>query len=318
MNYFSLAQNFKIFLNYYCERVGYICRSNIHRLKKLIEMKKSFLAIALALFFIGTTVQAQIQTPAASPGSTVSQRVGLTDVKVEYSRPAMKGRTIFAKEGLVSFGNIWRTGANNATKIDFSNDVTVGGKSLKKGSYAILTKPDAASWEVNFYAYTDGNWMGYVEKTPEASVKVVPQMTSPAVESFSIGFDNITSTGASLQLSWDKTLVSVQIETEVDKAVMANISSVMAGPSSGDYYAAASYYHDNGKDLKKALEWIKKANEGSDKRFWQVRREALILADLGMKKEAIAAAKLSMELAKAAGNEEYVKMNEKSIASWSM
>lgn len=279
-------------------------------------MKKSFLTALLAIVLFAINTNAQIQTPAASPAATVSQKVGLTDVKVEYSRPAAKGRTIFAKDGLVSFGNVWRTGANTVTKIDFSSDVTVEGKALKQGSYAILTKPGTSTWEVNFYSYTNGDWAGYVEKTAVASVTVTPVMVSPKVESFLINFDNITSTGAVLQLSWEKTLVPVKIETEVDKAVMANIERVMAGPSANDYYAAASYYHDSGKDIKKALEWIKKANAGSDKRFWQIRKEALILADLGMKKEAIEAAKVSIELAKTAGNTEYVKMNEESIASW--
>ncbi len=281
-------------------------------------MKKSLFTLLVGVIFMSTNLTAQIQTPSASPAATVSQRFGLTDVKVEYSRPAMKGRTIFAKDGLVSFDNIWRTGANNVTKIDFSTDVTVEGKPLKRGAYAILTKPSTASWDVYFYEYADGNWAGYVEKTPVASVKVVPAMVSPKVESFSIGFDNITSSGATLQLAWDKTLVPVKIETEVDKAVMASINRVMGGPSSNDYYAAATYYHESGKDLKQALEWIKKANEGSNKMYWQVRREALILADLGMKKEAIAAAKLSGELAKTAGNAEYVKMNEQSVKDWSM
>ena len=124
--------------------------------------------------------------------------------------------------------------------------------------------------------------------------------------------------GATLQFGWDNVVVPVNLTVHTDKEVMSSIERAMAGPSTNDYYAAATYYHDEGKDLKMALKWIEKATAGDSPRFWQVRRKALILADLGMKAEAIAAAKQSLELAKAAGNDDYVRMNEKSIKEWSM
>ena len=279
-------------------------------------MKKILLTLFIGSFLIGGNVNAQIETPSPSPGATLNQKVGLTDVTIVYSRPSVKGRKVFAADGLVSYGNLWRTGANLATKIDFSTDVTVGGKELKQGSYAILSKPGESTWEVNFYKYSGGNWGDYTSKTPDAIAMSKPTTISNKVESFTIGLDNLTASGGTLQLMWDHTLVPVQIETAVDKAVMENINRVMAGPSENDYYNAAVYYHESGKDLKKALEWIQKSNKTDSPKFWQVRREALILADLGMKKDAIAAAKQSMTLAKSAGNDEYVKMNEKSIAEW--
>jgi Protein of unknown function (DUF2911) len=273
--------------------------------------------IICCLISISALMSAQITTPAASPSAKIEQKVGLTDIKIDYSRPSAKGRAIFSgKDPLVPFDNLWRTGANSITKISFSDDVTVEGQSLKKGEYGILTKPNATSWAINFYAYDGSNWSSYISKTPAVSVNVVPKTSTYHVESFTIDINNIETSKATLIFSWEKTIVPVNITLDVDKAVMANIEKVMAGPSTNDYYNAASYYHDSGKDLEQALEWVRKATKTDSPKFWQVRKEALILADLGRYKEAIEAAKLSSELAKKAENQEYVKMNEKSISDW--
>lgn len=283
-------------------------------------MKKLVLnCLTLAvLSFFATLANGQIRTPQASPTATLSTTVGLTDVEIIYSRPGMKGRTIYAKDGLVPFGAIWRTGANAATKITFSGDVKLGGQELKGGSYAVLTMPDTKEWKVMLYPYESGNWGNYTEKEPAAkfSAKAIP--IKHTIETFTIDVNNMQSTQATIDLLWENTLVSLPLAVEVDKLVMADIERVLSGPSANDYYAAATYYHDSGKDLKKALEFVQKATKVDNPRFWQVRREALILADLGRKKEAIEAAKKSMELAKEAKNDDYVRMNEKSIQEWSM
>lgn len=279
-------------------------------------MRKQLLSLAVAamalLFTTGLT--AQISTPSASPGAKIETTVGLTDVMVEYSRPGVKGRTIFADNGLVPFGEIWRTGANQATKITFSDDVMVAGAEVPAGSYAILSKPMADKWEVMFFTYESGSWNSYVEKTPAATVSAKSASFPGKVENFTIMFDEYTMDGANLYMMWDKTMVALPIKTKVKEAVMAEIDRVMAGPSMNDYYNAASFVSDNG-DKKVALEYINKAVEmgGDSPRFWMVRRQGLILADLGMKKEAMASFQKSMELAKAAGNMDYVRMNEKSL-----
>ena len=117
---------------------------------------------------------------------------------------------------------------------------------------------------------------------------------------------------------WENTYVPVSIGVNVDEKVMASIKRTLSGPSAGDYYAAGSYMHDEGKDLEKALTYVQKATSSDKPRFWQVRKESLILADLGRKAEAITAAKKSLELAKAAGNDDYVRLNEKSLKEWGM
>ncbi len=279
----------------------------------------SFFKFSIICCFLTCTslISAQISTPAASPSAKIEQKVGLTDIKIDYSRPSAKGRAIFSgKDPLVPYDNLWRTGANSITKISFSDDVNIEGQSLKKGDYGILTKPSASSWAINFYVYEGSNWSTYITKTPSLSVNVVPKTTNNHVETFTIDINNIETSKATLMFYWEKTVVPVNFSLDVDKAVMANIEKVMAGPSTNDYYNAASYYHDSGKDLEQALEWVRKATKTDAPKFWQVRKESLILADLGRYKEAIEAAKLSADLAKKADNQEYVKMNEKSISDW--
>ncbi len=279
-------------------------------------MKKLFiLTMAVALSYC---VEAQIKTPSASTSAKVMQTIGLTDVTVEYSRPSMKGRKIFSADGLVPYGKLWRTGANQATKITFSDDVTVGGLKLSAGSYAITTLPTGASWMVNFYSHDATSWSSYSEKKPAASVKASPRSINDAVETFRISFENITDTSGDLTIAWENTVVPVKIGVDVDERVMKNIEQVLAGPTPGDYYNAATYYHTSGKDLMKALELVQKATKVDKPKFWQVRREALILADMGKFAEAIKAADKSMQLATVAGNDDYVKMNKESIAAWAM
>lgn len=278
---------------------------------------KQFL-LSFALLFLGVATSfAQIKTPAASPSGKIMQEVGLTNVTVEYSRPSMKGRSIFAKDGLVPTGEIWRTGANQATKVSFDQPVMIGGQKLERGDYAILSKPGTETWEVMFFPYESGNWGSYVEKTPAATVKAGVKQMPGLTETFTIGFANLKNTRGDMYLQWSNAYVPLTIETETDEMAMASIDRVLAGPSARDYYLAASYYHDNGKDLNKAYEYASKANK-MDAKFWQLRREALILADLGRTKEAIQVAQRSMQMAQEAGNMDYVRMNEKSIKEWSM
>jgi len=278
-------------------------------------MRKLTLLLTVLSFCSLSLVQAQIETPAPSPSAEVEQVVGLTEIEINYSRPGVKGRTIFAKDGLVPFGKMWRTGANAATQISFDDDIVLGGTALEEGEYAILTKPMADKWEVMLYPYESGSWGSYVDKKPAATITAKTQKTAMPIESFTIAINNLKMESATLDMMWENTLVSIPIEVEVKERVMENIEEVMSGPSQNDYYAAASFLHESGADLDKALEYIQKAN-AKDPKFWQVRREALILADMGKYNKAIDAAKKSKELAMKANNEDYVRMNDKSIEEW--
>ncbi|MDX1666649.1 MAG: DUF2911 domain-containing protein [Saprospiraceae bacterium] len=278
-------------------------------------MKKLFLNV-LAILLVTTGVQAQLQTPAPSPSAEVKQTVGLTEVTINYSRPGVKGRTIFAENGLVPYGQVWRTGANAATKISFSEDVVLGGKELEAGSYAVLTKPHADKWEFMLYPYEASNFGSYLEKEPTATFSA-PTTTLPGglkVESFAIGLDGLRNNSAYIYFSWDNTWVQVPLEVHTTKQVMASFERLKAGPSAAQYYAIGNFMYDQGEDLETALKYVQKATHGENPGFWQVHTEAKILADLGKKTEAVMRAKKSMEMAKKAGNQDYVRLNEKLIA----
>jgi len=273
--------------------------------------------LLLSFLLAGLTAFGQIKTPASSSSCKTTQVIGLTDFTVEYSRPSVKGRSIFANDGLVKLGQLWRLGANRVTKMSFSTDVALNGSALEAGDYAVLATPTASEWTFHFYTYDSGSWSSYKELDPVLSVSSPTYPMGEKVETFMITPDEHTDSGANIYFLWDKTMVALGVTTEVDGTVMKNIETVMNGPSANDMYQAATYYHKNGKDLKQALTWITKATAGDSPRFWQVRRKALILADLGKTKDAISAAKLSQELAQEAGNMEYVEMNKKSIMEWS-
>jgi hypothetical protein len=274
------------------------------------------LLMLLTIVGVTSAINAQIKTPQPSPAAKMEQVVGLTDVTIEYSRPSMNGRTIFGN--LVPFGEVWRTGANANTKITFSNDVTIDGKELKKGTYAIYTIPNATSWEVIFY--NDATNWGNPEKWDESKVALkttaTVQQLPMKVESFTLMLNDLKNDYAELAILWENSYVGVKFGVPTDKATMKSIETALAGPTKNDYFQAATYYHTTGKDLKQALEWMKKATVGDDPAFWYLRRMSLIQADLGDKAGAIATAKRSMAAAEKAGNTDYVKMNKESIEEW--
>ena len=265
--------------------------------------------------------QAQIKTPQPSPKSTLTQVVGLTDVTIEYSRPSVKGRAIYGD--LVPLGKLWRTGANANTMVSFSEDVTIDGNTLKKGKYALYTIPKVDKWEIIFYMDYD-NW-GTPEKWDDTKVALkttVPTlMLSEAIESFTIDINNLTNDSATLDIIWEKNKVSLKFLVPTQKMAMANIDKALSGPTASDYFSAAQYYYQSNADMNKALEYVNKAiamsEPGKDVPFWQLRVKSLIQAKLNDKKGAIETAKLSLEGAKKAKNDDYIKMNSDSIKEWS-
>ena len=263
-------------------------------------------------------VELKITTPQPSPLGMVSQRVGLTDVTIEYSRPGVKGRTIFGD--LVAFGKTWRTGANSNTKVTFSSDVTIDGQTLKAGSYGLYSVPNKDSWEVMFYTESDKNGVpgDWDDNKVAAKTTVNVQAFPINVETLTISINDVTSTSAVLGILWEKTYVAVTFEVPTDEMVSETIDAVMAAtPKAGDYYNAAIYYSQQDKDIKKANEWMEMAMSMTEKpAFWQLRQQSLIYAKMGNSEKAIAVAEKSLELSKEAGNEAYIKMNTESLSEW--
>jgi hypothetical protein len=278
-------------------------------------MNRIILSLFIAVFTL--TVNAQITTPQPSPLQKIEQIVGLTDITVEYSRPGVKGRTIFGD--LVPFNEVWRTGANANTKITFSTDVTIDGNKVEKGSYTIFSIPTEKSWDIVIYEETKSGTPKKLDETKiVAKVNVATQNIPMVIETFTISFDDMTTNTAVLGIMWENTYVGFKIETPVEEMVSNQITTVMNGPSAADYYAAASYYLEADKDIKEAQIWIDKAIEmtAESPKFFYVRKQALIHAKAGDKKGAIKAAKESLRLAKEAGNAGYIKMNTASLKEW--
>ena len=275
-------------------------------------MKKILLTFVAAAAIM--TAQAQgIKTPAPSPTQTIKQDFALSSIEVNYSRPNMKGRTVFGD--LAPYGKLWRTGANAATKVTFGEDVTVGGVAVKAGTYVLYTVPNKDEWEVIFNKGL-GNWGidGYKKEEDVARFKVKPVALPSSVETFTIQLGNVTPATADIQVSWEKTQINIPVIADIDAKISKSIETAM-NVDNRPYFQAASYYFEAGKDLKQALAWTNKAIENSPKAFWMVHLKAKILAKMGEKAAAVTAANQSIALAKEAKNDDYVALNEKLIAT---
>jgi tetratricopeptide (TPR) repeat protein len=278
---------------------------------------KKYLLVA-ALIALSTGINAQIVAPKASPQGKIEQKIGVTDVKVEYYRPMKNNRVVFGE--VVPFNEIWRTGANENTKFTCSDALVFGTDTLRAGTYALFTKPTASNWEIYFYTETS-NWG--LPETWDAS-KVALKTTVPTialndvVEVFTMNLDPVTNKMGQLSISWDKTRVTLPFAVPTAQKVLASIEKTMTGPSANDYHAAAEFFYKEKKDLQKAREWATKAVEmrGEDA-YWMLRVKALIEAELGDYKTAIETAKKSLLAAEKGENKAYVAMNKASIEEWS-
>ena len=274
-------------------------------------IRKLLLSAAIC---VGTfTVNAQLKTPAPSPTQTIIQDFGLSTIELRYSRPGMKGRKIFGD--LVPYGKVWRTGANNATVLTFGDEVIIGGTKIPAGKYGLLSIPDKDAWTLIISKQTDvTSPAAYKQDMDVVRVNVKPTALPNSFESFSMQFHNVKPASLELDIVWDKTLVALPITTDVDGKVMAQIKSTVENDSR-PYFQAAQYYLDNGKDLNQALTWFNKALEQNPNAYWIHHQKANALAKLGKKEEARQTANKSMELAKEQKNDDYVKLNEKLLAS---
>jgi hypothetical protein len=265
---------------------------------------------------VATTAMAQIEAPQPSPSAKAMQTVGLTEVTLEYSRPAKRGRAIFGE--LVPFDKLWRTGANSNSMITFSDDVKFAGTDVKAGTYAVYTKPGKKEWTVMLYNDTSnwGNPKTWDENKVVATATVEIKKINYEVESWTMAINEVTMEGAHLQMMWEKTLVAVPFTVPTAAKTEASIDKVMAGPSANDYYSAATFYLDANKNLQQAHEWISEAVEARPEAYWMHRKKSLIEAKMGNKSAAIASAKISLTLAEEAKNMDYVKLNVDSLKEW--
>ncbi len=255
---------------------------------------------------------AQLKMPQVSSAQTITQEFGLGTVTVKYSRPNVKGRNVFAD--LAPYGEVWRTGANTITTITFSEDITLEGKAVKAGEYALLSIPGKDSWTIILNKGTK-QWGAYAYKEADDVLRFTakPAKLNDKVETFTIAFNDVTPTTANLNLMWANTKVSIGMVTEVDSKVMASIDEAMKGEKK-PYMQSAIYYYDNGKDLKKALEWMNAVDAADQKTPWYNYWKAKIQLKSGDKAGAAASAKTGLEIAKAMNIAEYVRLNSAVLA----
>jgi hypothetical protein len=259
---------------------------------------------------------AQVDFPQASPAETLRQRIGLTDIEVVYSRPSARGRVMLG--GMNPYGEVWRTGANSATRISFSTPVTLQGSSVAAGSYELFTIPGKDEWTIILQKVSN-QWGAYEYNAKNDVLRVTakPAALAEHVETFTIDVNDIGRDSATLDLIWETTRVPVAIGVDVVGAVTPKVEAAMAGPGRKPYLQAAMFYLDHGLDLDKASRWMDAAIAEQPDLFYLYYQKARILAAKGDKAGAEAAARHSLELAsKEPGPEgaEYRRLNEALLA----
>ncbi len=273
---------------------------------------KKILFTAFTFCILITVNAQQLTTPQPSPTQTIKQNFGLSSIELSYSRPGIKGRKVFGD--LVPFGNVWRTGANSATTLTFAEEVMIGDKKIPAGKYGLLSIPNKDNWTLIVTKQLDvTSPAAYKQESDVVRVAAKTMQLNDKVENFTMQFGNLKANSCDLQLMWDNTAVVLPIKTDVETKVMGQIDNLM-NKDNRPYFNAAMYYLDNGKDLNQAVTWFDKAIEQNPKGFFIYHQKANALAKLGKKDEAKKTATRSIELAKEAKNDDYVRLNEKLLA----
>ena len=270
-------------------------------------MKKYLLGIFLLPLLSGN---AQIKQPALSPTQTVVQEFGLSKLELVYSRPSIKGRTLFkAGSELGPVGEVWRTGANAATKLRVNDPITIGGNNVDTGSYAIYTIPGEKMWTIIINSDSKKWGTQYSEKDDLFRVDIPAEKLKTSVETFTMQFANITAETCDLQLMWGNTLVNIPITTNVRDRIRAQVEKALSADnvSSGTYQQAANFYYEYDKDYSKALTNITKAIGEKTDKFWFYLLKAKIEKALGDKVAARQSAEACITLATEQKNADYVR-----------
>jgi len=276
---------------------------------------KNILFLALSLGIV-SAAQSQIIAPKASPACKIEQRVGLADISISYSRPAVNGRIIFGD--LIPFDAYWRLGANENTKFTTSDALFFGNDTLPAGTYALFAMPGKTSWKLAFYTEF-GNWgMPPVWDPKKVALELTSTVSVRAdlTENLTIGLDQLENSGADLFIAWDRVAVKFPFTLNTKDKVLASIQKVMNGPSANDYHTAAKFYLDEKTNNKQALEWVEKALASRPEAYWMYRTKSLIQAELGLYADAIKTAEQCIKLAEADGDSTYVNQSKNSITAW--
>ena len=271
-------------------------------------MRKFILGIITFVATVSASSQS-IKMPPPSPPQTIKQDFGISSIELSYSRPGVKGRKVFGD--LVPYGKVSRTGANSATTIDFGDNVNIGDTKVPAGKYGLLTIPDKDNWIIIITKQDSvTNPVDYKQGSDVVRVNVKPMTMKDKMETFTMQFANVKPSTCELQIMWENTAVVLPISSDVETAVMKEIDEAM-NKDNRPYFQAGLYYLNNGKDLNQAIAWFDKAIAQQPDGYWIYHQKANALAKLGKKDDAKATAQKSMDLAKEAKNDDYVRLNEK-------
>lgn len=271
-------------------------------------MKKIFIAAAILYSVAGIS---QIKMPAPSPTQKLIQEFSTGSIELTYSRPGIKGRSYLKENSdLAPLGKLWRTGANAATHIKFTDRVMMGGKLLDTGSYVLYTVPGKEYWEIVINKGL-ANWGtdGYSESADVNRFKVRAEKSGNETETFTMQFGNIKPESCDLDIMWGNTMVRIPMSVNAKDKIRAQVEKALGAesPNAGVYSSAATFYYEWDKDLNKALTNVNKAIQANPKAFWLFLQQAKIQRDMGDKIAAKVSAEKTITLATEAKNDDYVK-----------
>jgi hypothetical protein len=278
---------------------------------------RSRAVVCLIVFLTAAAVMAQpqIKLPRVSPKASLTQTIGLTDVTITYSRPSVKGRAIWGE--LVPYGKVWRTGANEATTIKFSDDVMINGQKLPAGTYSLHTIPDKDQWTVIFNNVAD-QWGSFnYDQTKDALRVTVKPETAPFTESMTFGVDNVTPDSGTVVLRWDKVAVPFTVSVNTTQKALANVRDAVSQAKADDWKTpmrAAQFAFDNKvaqDDTSRWLDQSLKLNENINNLYLKAQMQARA----GQRDAAVKTAQQAIAKATDKDKEEVVEI-QKSIEMW--
>ncbi|PYQ53189.1 MAG: hypothetical protein DMF59_02520 [Acidobacteria bacterium] len=280
-------------------------------------MRKSILALALIAFPLAAqqTPAPQLRTPRASQKQVVTQTVGFTDITITYSRPGVKGRQIWG--GLVPYDKVWRTGANEATTIAFSDDVTINGQPLPKGTYSLHTIPGKDEWTIVFNT-TANQWGSFNYDPAKDALRVKAKPHGDEFhEWLTFEIPDVSPDSANIAIKWANLAVPFTVGTNTTQKVLADARAAVAAAKPDDWQTplrAATFAIENRVDLEEANKWLDqsiKANENIRNLFEKARAQAMA----GDRTAAIATAQKAISKAGEKDKDEVGEIQH-SIASW--
>ena len=278
--------------------------------------KLAFLVLAaLPAFAQQQPAAPQLNLPRPSPAATLKQTIGLTDMTITYSRPGVKGRKIWGD--LVPYDKVWRTGANEATTIAFSDDVTINGQPLPKGTYSLHTIPGPEQWTIIFNKVaTQLGSFNYDQAQDALRVTAKPH-ADELNEWMTFSVPALTPDSATVEIKWERLAVPFTVGTNTSQKSLAEIRNAVAAAAPNDWrtpFRGASYAVDNGVGLDEASKWVDQSIK-ADENINNLYLKARLLARQGDRTGAIAMAERA--IAKA-GPKDAEEVNEirKNEASW--